>query len=94
MIMALSCGLRCCLRWRLPRLPCRQPEKAGEAKVAAAAVKQQKKELLRLMDELEIKLPPELARKLMILSMKIASGYCAGASAVAVDEGDTEEEAG
>ena len=51
-------------------------DKPLEPKVAAEALKRQKKELLRRMEELESKLPPELARKLMILSMRIASGYC------------------
>jgi hypothetical protein len=35
-----------------------------------------KKELLKRIDALEGKLPPELARKLIVLSMKIATGWC------------------
>lgn len=35
-----------------------------------------KKELLKRMERLEAKLPPELARKLIVLSMKTATGWC------------------
>lgn len=35
-----------------------------------------RKELLRLIDELELKLPRDLARKLIAISMKLATGYC------------------
>jgi len=35
-----------------------------------------KKDLLKLMDVLEVKLPRELARKLIVISMKIATGWC------------------
>ena len=35
-----------------------------------------REELLRLIDELEVKLPRELARKLIVISMKLSTGYC------------------
>jgi hypothetical protein len=35
-----------------------------------------RKELLRLIDELEAKLPRDLARKLIVISMKLSTGYC------------------
>ena len=35
-----------------------------------------KKELLQRMKELEAKLPSELRRKLIIISMKLATGWC------------------
>ena len=35
-----------------------------------------RKELLRLIDELEVRLPRELARELILISMKLSTGYC------------------
>jgi hypothetical protein len=35
-----------------------------------------RKELLKLIDQLEVKLPRDLARKLIVISMKLATGYC------------------
>jgi hypothetical protein len=51
-------------------------DKKADSNVTADEVKKQKRELLRRMEELEAKLPSGLARKVMILSMRIASGYC------------------
>lgn len=36
----------------------------------------ERRELLRLIDRLAAKLPQELARKLIVVSMKLATGYC------------------
>ncbi len=41
-----------------------------------AADEASKKDLLKRMEALEAKLPRELARKLIIISMKIATGWC------------------
>jgi hypothetical protein len=35
-----------------------------------------RKELLSLIGQLEVKLPRDLARKLIVISMKLATGYC------------------
>jgi hypothetical protein len=40
-----------------------------------------KKDLLKRMERLEAMLPPELARKLIVLSMKIATGWCSPSEA-------------
>ncbi len=40
------------------------------------ALKARKRELMKLVDELEGKLPKDLQRRLMIISMKIYTGYC------------------
>lgn len=42
----------------------------------AADVETSKKDLLKKMSALEAKLPKELARQLIIISMKIATGWC------------------
>lgn len=46
----------------------------------------ERKELLRLMDQLAAKLPPELARKLIVISMKLATGYCSPYAARELEE--------
>jgi hypothetical protein len=38
------------------------------------------------MDKLEVKLPPELKRKLIIISMKLATGWCSPYLAVEFEE--------
>ena len=45
-----------------------------------------KKQLFALMDKLELKLPSELKRKLIIISMKLATGWCSPYLAVEFEE--------
>ena len=67
----LLCGLA--IVWAgLPAISQQKPADTKELQEARA----RKKELLKLMDKLEVKLPPELARKLIIISMKVSTGYC------------------
>ncbi len=47
-----------------------------DAEQPDAADSEAKKDLLKRMDTLETKLPPDLARKLIVISMKIATGWC------------------
>jgi hypothetical protein len=54
--------------------PAEGPEDVQQAKLTD--LEASKKELLKRMDVLEAKLPQELARRLIILSMKIATGWC------------------
>ena len=58
------------------------PEQAKELQEAQA----RKKDLLKLMEKLEDKLPAELARKLIIISMKLSTGYCSPLSAQELEE--------
>jgi hypothetical protein len=45
-----------------------------------------RQELLRLIDQLEVKLPRDLARKLIVISMKLATGYCSPYAAKEFEE--------
>lgn len=45
-----------------------------------------RKELLKLIDQLEVKLPRDLARKLIVISMKLATGYCSPYAAQELEE--------
>lgn len=45
-----------------------------------------RKELLRLIDQLEPKLPRDVARKLIVVSIKLATGYCSPYAAREVEE--------
>jgi hypothetical protein len=58
--------------------PLRDPPASDEAA--------SKRQLFRLMDELEPKLPPELKRKLIIISMKLATGWCSPYLAVEFED--------
>jgi hypothetical protein len=60
-------------------LPCRAvpQSEAGDSKQATAGRRPAgKADLLQRIEALEAKLPPELARQLIIISMKIATGWC------------------
>jgi hypothetical protein len=45
-----------------------------------------RKELLKLIDQLEVKLPRDLARKLIVISMQLATGYCSPYAAQELEE--------
>jgi len=55
--------------------PAQTGDKAPEDK-EVEAVRAKRKELVKLMEKLEEKLPPELARRLIIISMKLSTGFC------------------
>jgi len=59
----------------LPAAMPRTQDKPPEDK-ELEAVRAKRKELVKLMEKLEEKLPPELARRLMIISMKLSTGFC------------------
>jgi len=59
----------------LPAAMPRTQDKPPEDK-ELEAVRAKRKELVKLMEKLEEKLPPELARRLMIFSMKLSTGFC------------------
>lgn len=63
----------------LPALPLHSQEPKTESKSAAddtEEIPQNKQELLRLIAALRPKLPPELSRRLAVIAMKIATGWC------------------
>ncbi len=63
----------------LAGFPLHSQEPKTESKSAADAteeIPETKKELLRLIAALRPKLPPELSRRLAVISMKIATGWC------------------
>ena len=59
----------------LPAAAQQTGDKAAEEK-ELEAVRAKRKELVKLMEKLEEKLPPELARRLIIISMKLSTGFC------------------
>lgn len=50
-------------------------DKAPEDK-ELEALRAKRKDLIKLMEKLEEKLPPELARRAIIISMKLSTGFC------------------
>jgi hypothetical protein len=60
----------------LPRVADSTSAAKDQEPAKAADVETSKKDLLRKMNALEAKLPRELARQLVIISIKIATGWC------------------
>jgi hypothetical protein len=63
----------------IPRL--KDPAAAAQHGSSEEELNLSKKELLKRLERLQAKLPPELARKLIVLSMKIATGWCSPSEA-------------
>lgn len=67
-----------------PGVPASRSDQVQDAELDPRS--QVRKELLRLMEELEVKLPRELARMLIVLSMKLSTGYCSPYAAKEFEE--------
>jgi hypothetical protein len=67
------------------------PQASGDSPPSSAANDSDpgspaRKELLRLIGQFQVKLPRDLARKLIVISMKLATGYCSLYAAKELEE--------